>query len=196
MCFQFRAESPTLVGKVDIAKLLGLPEDARFHGLLFQEEDIRRRTSAAGINADAASTGLGISKPVGGAAAGGDEATQELAAAVESLPKLLEQKKGLEMHTNILKVIGICMDCAVLTLNEVREGIGSSAGACVLCYSSTIVQHYCQVVFVMLPVLDQEVLAINADVTEQERGCSKLGWFVPALMVGVLEQMTNCDRLR
>ena len=39
-----------------------------------------------------------------GAAGGGDEATQELAAAVESLPKLLEQKKGLEMHTNILKV--------------------------------------------------------------------------------------------
>lgn len=67
-----------------------------------QEEDIRRRTSAAGINADAASTGLGVSNL--GAAGGGDEATQELAAAVESLPKLLEQKKGLEMHTNILKV--------------------------------------------------------------------------------------------
>lgn len=67
-----------------------------------QEDDIRRRTSAAGINADAASTGLGVSNL--GAAGGGDEATQELAAAVESLPKLLEQKKGLEMHTNILKV--------------------------------------------------------------------------------------------
>lgn len=67
-----------------------------------QEEDIRKRTSAAGINADAASTGLGVSNL--GAAGGGDEATQELAAAVESLPKLLEQKKGLEMHTNILKV--------------------------------------------------------------------------------------------
>lgn len=70
-----------------------------------QEDDIRRRTSAAGINADAASSGLGVSTPIGGAAGGGgDEATQELAAAVESLPKLLEQKKGLEMHTNILKV--------------------------------------------------------------------------------------------
>lgn len=69
-----------------------------------QEEDIRRRTSAAGINADAASSGLGVSNALGGGAAGGDEATQELAAAVESLPKLLEQKKGLEMHTNILKV--------------------------------------------------------------------------------------------
>lgn len=68
-----------------------------------QEEDIRRRTSAAGINADAATAGLGGG---GGLAAGGggDEATQELAAAVESLPKLLDQKKGLEMHTNILKV--------------------------------------------------------------------------------------------
>ncbi|CAM9379007.1 unnamed protein product, partial [Hapterophycus canaliculatus] len=68
-----------------------------------KEEDIRRRTSAAGINADAASTGLGVSNALGGGAGGGDEATQELAAAVESLPKLLEQKKGLEMHTNILK---------------------------------------------------------------------------------------------
>ncbi|CAN0422941.1 unnamed protein product [Ectocarpus sp. 12 AP-2014] len=72
----------------------------------FHEDDIRRRTSAAGINADAASSGLGVSTPIGGAAGGGgDEATQELAAAVESLPKLLEQKKGLEMHTNILKAI-------------------------------------------------------------------------------------------
>ncbi|CAM9193347.1 unnamed protein product [Choristocarpus tenellus] len=68
-----------------------------------KEEEIRRRTSAAGINADIASTG--------GVTAGGmtnisaDGATQELAAAVESLPKLLEQKKGLEMHTNILKAI-------------------------------------------------------------------------------------------
>eukprot|EP00903_Cladosiphon_okamuranus_P008567 g8220.t1 len=70
-----------------------------------KEEDIRRRTSAAGINADAASAGLGVSNALGGAAGGGDEATQELAAAVESLPKLLEQKKGLEMHTNILKAI-------------------------------------------------------------------------------------------
>eukprot|EP00752_Nemacystus_decipiens_P008016 g7163.t1 len=69
-----------------------------------KEEDIRRRTSAAGINADAASAGLGVSNALGGAG-GGDEATQELAAAVESLPKLLEQKKGLEMHTNILKAI-------------------------------------------------------------------------------------------
>lgn len=60
---------------------------------------------AAGINADAASAGLGVSNTLGGAAGGGDEATQELAAAVESLPKLLEQKKGLEMHTNILKVL-------------------------------------------------------------------------------------------
>lgn len=52
-----------------------------------------------------ASTGLGAGGALG--AAGGDEATQELAAAVESLPKLLEQKKGLEMHTNILKVIDV-----------------------------------------------------------------------------------------
>lgn len=42
-----------------------------------------------------------------GGAGGGDEATQELAAAVESLPKLLDQKKGLEMHTNILKVMAV-----------------------------------------------------------------------------------------
>lgn len=41
---------------------------------------------------------------MGATGGGGDEATQELAAAVESLPKLLDQKKGLEMHTNILKV--------------------------------------------------------------------------------------------
>lgn len=81
--------------------------------ICFQEEDIRRRTSAAGINADAASAGLGVSNALGGAAGGGDEATQELAAAVESLPKLLEQKKGLEMHTNILKV-------SVLLLRLVR----------------------------------------------------------------------------
>lgn len=69
-----------------------------------QEEDIRRRTSAAGINADAASAGLGGVNVGGAGVGGGDEATQELAAAVESLPKLLDQKKGLEMHTNILKV--------------------------------------------------------------------------------------------
>lgn len=71
---------------------------------MIQEEDIRRRTSAAGINADAASTGLGVSGLGGAGGGGGDETTQELAAAVESLPKLLDQKKGLEMHTNILKV--------------------------------------------------------------------------------------------
>ena len=68
-----------------------------------KEEDIRKRTSAAGINADAASAGLGSGGALG-AGGGGEEATQELAAAVESLPKLLDQKKGLEMHTNILKV--------------------------------------------------------------------------------------------
>lgn len=70
-----------------------------------QEEDIRRRTSAAGINADAASTSLGGAGLGGAPGGGGDDATQELAAAVESLPKLLDQKKGLEMHTNILKVL-------------------------------------------------------------------------------------------
>lgn len=75
-----------------------------------------------------------MSKPIGGAAAGGDEATQELAAAVESLPKLLEQKKGLEMHTNILKVVEICMGSAVLSLDEVHEGPGSSIGARVVCF--------------------------------------------------------------
>ncbi|CAM9431576.1 unnamed protein product [Ascophyllum nodosum] len=69
-----------------------------------KEEDIRKRTSAAGINADAASAGLGSGGALG-AGGGGEEATQELAAAVESLPKLLDQKKGLEMHTNILKAI-------------------------------------------------------------------------------------------
>lgn len=76
--------------------------------LSWQEEDIRRRTSAAGINADAASTGLGGGNALGGVG-GGDEATQELAAAVESLPKLLDQKKGLEMHTNILKVMTVSL---------------------------------------------------------------------------------------
>ena len=86
--------------------LFGCPKAEHLFALsYFQEEDIRRRTSAAGINADAASAGLGVSNALGGGAGGGDEATQELAAAVESLPKLLEQKKGLEMHTNILKVL-------------------------------------------------------------------------------------------
>lgn len=77
-----------------------------FDNMLGQEEDIRKRTSAAGINADTASAGLGSGNALGGGG-GGDEATQELAAAVESLPKLLEQKKGLEMHTNILKVLAV-----------------------------------------------------------------------------------------
>lgn len=75
---------------------------------MLQEEDIRRRTSAAGINTDAPNLGLGGNSGLG-MSVGGDEATQELAAAVESLPKLLEQKKGLEMHTNILKVHAMIM---------------------------------------------------------------------------------------
>ncbi|CAM9315596.1 unnamed protein product [Discosporangium mesarthrocarpum] len=68
-----------------------------------KEEDIRRRTSAAGINVDVASAGGGAAGGLGAISPEGG--TQELAAAVESLPKLLEQKKGLEMHTNILKAI-------------------------------------------------------------------------------------------
>lgn len=103
--------------------------------LLHQEEDIRKRTSAAGINADAATAGLGVSNALGGAAGGGDEATQELAAAVESLPKLLEQKKGLEMHTNILKVLLLCLVRAtsidkVVFFDEVLLGIDSTLSAC------------------------------------------------------------------
>ena len=37
--------------------------------------------------------------------AGGGSNTRDLALAVESLPKLLQQKKALEMHTNILKAV-------------------------------------------------------------------------------------------
>lgn len=94
-----------------------------------QEEDIRRRTSAAGINADAASAGLGVGNALGGAAGGGDEATQELAAAVESLPKLLEQKKGLEMHTNILKVhtANLCLLQGYGIVSIVLDGVNLRA---------------------------------------------------------------------
>lgn len=87
---------------------------------MMQEEDIRRRTSAAGINADAAAGSLGGKSGAGGVG-GGDEATQELAAAVESLPKLLEQKKGLEMHTNILKVRSVGLQA--FEVDRFRRGL-------------------------------------------------------------------------
>lgn len=105
------------------AACFGCPKSKRLFFAFFisQEEDIRKRTSAAGINADAASAGLGVSNALGGAAGGGDEATQELAAAVESLPKLLEQKKGLEMHTNILKVHTHLRDACLAGLASMTE---------------------------------------------------------------------------
>ncbi|CAM9320577.1 unnamed protein product [Sphacelaria rigidula] len=103
-----------------------------------KEEDIRRRTSAAGINADAASAGLGVSGLGGAAGGGGDETTQELAAAVESLPKLLDQKKGLEMHTNILKAImDVVAAREVPVYFEVEEEIISAptkASICTRCH--------------------------------------------------------------
>jgi hypothetical protein len=69
-------------------------------GVTQREEEIRRMTSAAGINADTAAAAGGRFLEGG---AGNDGSTRELASAVESLPGLIEHKKALEMHTNILK---------------------------------------------------------------------------------------------
>lgn len=63
-----------------------------------REEDIRRRTTG-GVGGEG---GMGAGKGVG---MGGPTGASDLATAVESLPALLEQKKGLEMHTNILKAV-------------------------------------------------------------------------------------------
>ncbi|KAG5184379.1 Sec1-like protein [Tribonema minus] len=93
-----------------------------------REEDIRRRTGAAGISlaggADAAAAAAAA------AAAGGGANTQDLARAVESLPALLEQKRALEMHTNILKAV---MDAVaarqVPVYFEAEDGMISSSRA-------------------------------------------------------------------
>eukprot|EP00612_Vaucheria_litorea_P008385 CAMPEP_0171473840 /NCGR_PEP_ID=MMETSP0946-20130122/2080_1 /TAXON_ID=109269 /ORGANISM="Vaucheria litorea, Strain CCMP2940" /LENGTH=657 /DNA_ID=CAMNT_0012003679 /DNA_START=19 /DNA_END=1992 /DNA_ORIENTATION=+ len=67
-----------------------------------KEEEIRRRTGAAGINLANSSDFSSISNSLG---LSEENNTKDLARAVESLPMLLEKKKALEMHTNILKAI-------------------------------------------------------------------------------------------
>ncbi|CAM9887991.1 unnamed protein product [Chrysoparadoxa australica] len=62
-----------------------------------QEDAIRRKTGGGG-------GGGGDAVPAKGGAEEGS-GTKDLAAAVESLPELMDQKKGLEMHTNILKSV-------------------------------------------------------------------------------------------
>ena len=67
---------------------------AELQDVTSRENAIRSKTVGGGDGVEASSDG-----------GGGGSAASDLASAVDSLPKLLEQKKQLEMHTSILRAV-------------------------------------------------------------------------------------------